>query len=128
MANHYDNLNVRNPPIADIRTRHHNARMTPLTDSQRSIARYLAAFYLIWLGFFVAIIILLGGPMTAVGSEAKHLVWRLPLGAAAMLACHLRFALWTPVDQRTNFWSYKPANLAFAVVVAVTLVAFVTLD
>jgi hypothetical protein len=101
--------------------------MKRLTDGQRSIARYLAAFYFIWLGFFGAVIMLLGGPTVAVGTEAKHLIWRIPLGAAAMLACHSRFARWTPVEQRTNFWSYKPANLTFAVIAAAILVAFATL-
>lgn len=71
---------------------------------------------------------LLGGPYEAVGSDANHLVWRLPVGAVVMLACHSRFARQTPVEQRFNFWSYKPANLAFAAVVMASLVAIVTLD
>jgi hypothetical protein len=102
--------------------------MDRLTDSQRSLMRYLAAFYLIWLGFFVAVIMLLGGPTAAVGSEAKHLTWRIPIGAAVTLAFQSRFALWTPVEQRTTFLSYRPANLIFVAIVAVTLFLIVTLD
>src|SRR5918997_6876047 len=97
--------------------------MDRLTDSRRSMTRYLAAYYLIWLGFFFAVILLLGGPTAAVGSEAKHLIWRLPVGAAVMLAFQSRFAQLTPVEQRTTFWSYRQANLTFAAIVAVTLVA-----
>jgi len=97
-------------------------------DSQRSIIRYLAAFYFIWLGYFVAVILLLGGPIAAVGSEAKHLVWRIPVMAAVMSTFQLRFAKWTPIEKRTDFWSYKAANLTFAGLVAVTLVCIVTLE
>jgi hypothetical protein len=101
--------------------------MTELTSSQRSLVRYLAAFYFIWLGYFIAVIMLVGGP-TYAGADTNDLLWQLPVAALAMIGFQYRFALKTPAEARQNFWSYRFSNLAFAGIVAITLIAIITVE
>jgi hypothetical protein len=101
--------------------------MTEQTSHGLSVGRYLAIFYVIWLGFFVGVIMLLGGP-TAAGADPKDLLWQLPISPLAVLGFQYRFALKTPEEARANFWSYKFSNLAFVGIVAITLIAIVSVD
>jgi hypothetical protein len=89
--------------------------------------RYLLTFYAIWLGFFLTVILLVGGPAW-IDERATDLVWQIPVGSAAMMSFQYRFALKTPSEARRNFWSYRFANLMFAGVVVITLVAVLTVD
>jgi hypothetical protein len=101
--------------------------MRQLTAGQRSLVRYLTTFYFIWLGYFISVIMLLGGP-TAAGANPKDLVWQIPVASAAMMGFQYRFALKTPEETRRDFWSYKVSNFAFAGILAITLVAVLTVD
>ena len=92
-----------------------------------SLPRYLLLVFAGFCIYFLGVIWLLGGPHAAVGDEAEHLWWRMPIMAAAMTGVMSKWAAQTPPDDRLSLGSYRNANLMLAGILGVTFVALLTI-
>ena len=92
-----------------------------------SLVHYLLLVFLGFCFFFLAIIWLLGGPQAALGSEAMHMWWKIPLGAAAMTGMISKWAAKTPRDERLSLRSYRDSNFMLLCLAGATFIALLVL-
>jgi len=92
-----------------------------------SLPRYLLFVFLGFCFYFLAVVWLLGGPQAALGDEAVHFWWGMPIAAAAMTGVMSRWAAKTPPDERLSLRSYRGSNLMLGCLAGATLIALLTL-